>query len=193
MQQPTSKDRRMIIRNVLRGLTSIAVGLVIALHCVHADEPLPRGHFKLTGVKVVPVERTKVDGKINDHESDKLTYWIRFDVHPKFELVKGTETLPWMIVNPTVGAKSRLSFDKPVKFKGKEVPAGANLLEYKKFDGSFFNVHMPDPFPLAIHSARIMRDFEIPADTYVVQFEWTTKDGDAISDSVKVHIDVDLP
>ena len=101
--------------------------------------------------------------------------------------------MPFKVLNPAVGSKSRLTLDKPIKFKGEDVPAGTNLLKYKKFDGSFFNVSMPDLFPLAIHSARIHSGFELPPDDYAVKFEWTTKAGETFSDTVNVHIDVDLP
>lgn len=97
------------------------------------------------------------------------------------------------VTNPTVASKTKLTLDKPVKFKGKVVPAGTNLLEFKKFDGSFFNVHVPELTPLAIHSATIKSGFEIPADTYVVKLEWSTAKGETFSDAVKVFIDVDLP
>ena len=158
-----------------------------------ADEALPRGHVRITGVEVKAIDRVKEDGKINDRESAKLTHWIRFDVHPKFEPVPGTAALPHKIIDPVVAAESRMTLDKPVKFGGKDVPAGTNLLDFKKFDGSFFNVSMPDLFPFAIHSARIQSGFEIPADTYVVTFEWKTAGGEIFSDKVRVEIDVELP
>src|SRR5689334_5200734 len=98
---------------------------------VAAKDKLPDGHYKLTGAKVVPVERTEK----GDEKSDRLTKAIRFDIEPQYEIVKGTESQPFKIVNPTVSAKSSLTLDKPVKFKGEEVAAGTNLLKYKKFDG----------------------------------------------------------
>jgi len=157
-----------------------------------ADERLPGGHYILKSVDVKAIERTKKGGKTNDHESEKLTHWIRFDIHPKFELLKGTAELEFKMVNRADDTRSRLTFDKPIKFEGETVPAGTNLLDYKKFDGSFFNVHMPAPFPFAIHSATIKSGFEIPADKYAVKFEWTTKEGTVFSDTVDVFIDVKL-
>ena len=156
----------------------------------HADEPLPGGHYRLLAVKVVPIERTQKAGVANDHESDRLTHWVRFDIHPKFELSKGTKDLPFKLLNPAITAKSELTFDKPIRFKGMELPAGFNLLKHQKFDGSFFNVSMPDPTVFAIHSVRIHSDFVIPADTYTVSFKWKTKEGTVFSDRVKVRIDV---
>lgn len=156
------------------------------------DEALPRGHYRLTGVKVVPIERSKVDGKTSDAESDKLTHWIRFDIHGNFDRVPGTEKLPFTILNRPDATKSRLTLDKPIKFQGKMVPAGTNLLKFKKFNGRQFNVMMPDPFPFAIHSVRIQSGFQIPADTYTVTFEWLTATGELVSDVVTVHIDVKL-
>jgi hypothetical protein len=32
----------------------------------------------------------------------------------------------------------------------------------------------------------------LPADTYTVNFQWTTEQGEILSDTVKVYIDVDL-
>ena len=59
---------------------------------LQADEPLPGGHFNLTGVEVVPIDRTIRNGKTIDTRSDKLTHWIRFDVMPKYSVVKGSES-----------------------------------------------------------------------------------------------------
>ena len=169
---------------------SLLVVYMATVRPADGDEPLPCGHFRLQGVKVVPIDRTKKDGITRDQKSKRLTHWVRFDIHPKFEVLKGTETLPFKLMNPSVGAKSELTLDKPVRFKDMDVPAGVNLLKYRKFDGSFFNVSMPDLFVFAIHSVRIHSDFEIPADTYTVSFKWKTKDGTVFSDSVKVLIDV---
>ena len=93
----------------------------------HADEPLPGGHYRLLAVKVVPIERTQKAGVTNDHESDRLTHWVRFDIHPKFEWLKGTKHLPFKLLNPAITAKSELTLDKPIRFKGMELPAGFNL------------------------------------------------------------------
>ena len=152
------------------------------------DESLPKGHYTLTGVKVTPIDKTER----GDVKSDRLTHGIRFDIQTTYVLVKGTEAEPFEILNPTVESKSSLTLDKPVTFKGENVPAGTNLLKYKKFDGSFLNVLMPDLFPFAIHTASIMKDFELPADTYNVKLEWTTTQGQVFSETVKVYIDVKL-
>jgi len=175
------------------GFFSALLATCFSAPMLQADEPLPGGHFTLTGVEVVPIDRTIRNGKTIDARSDKLTHWIRFDVTPKYSVAKGSETKNFQILNPTLSAKSSMTLDKPIRFQGKRVPAGTNLLSFKKFDGSELNVHMPDLFPLAIHSATIVRDFEIPADTYKVTFRWQTKSGQVISDTVKVWIDVKLP
>jgi hypothetical protein len=176
------------VRQLACSLAAVALLVACCTPYSHADEPLPKGHYQLTGVKVVPIDRTEK----GDEKSDRLTHWIRFDIQAQKELVKGTEAQPFKILNPAVTAKSSLTFDKPIKFKGEEVPAGTNLLKYKKFDGSFFNVHLPDPHPLAISSATITRDFQIPADAYTVKFAWTTAKGEVFAETVKVSIDVDL-
>ena len=168
--------------------SALALLILLVPIALQADEKRPPGHYKLTGVKVVPIERTEK----GDEKSDKLTHSIRFDVQTQYEIVKETESQPFNIVNPTVGAKTSLTLDKPVKFKGEEVAAGTNLLKYKKFDGSFFNVHVPELFPLAIGNAVIKQDFEIPADTYAAKFTWTTDGGETFSQTVKVYIAVDL-
>ncbi len=173
----------------------LVIPLILAitlLPLVQADEPLPGGHFTFSSVQVVPINRTTKNGKTVDAKSDKLTHWIRFDVLPKYTVAKGSESKPFQMLDPTVTAKSSLTLDKPVTFKGQRVPAGTNLLKFKKFDGARFNVHMPDLFPLAVHSVTITRDFEIPAGTYHATFQWTTASGQIISDKVKVFIDVDL-
>lgn len=142
----------------MRSFIIVATIFALAPAISLADQPLPGGTFTLTGVEVKPIERTRTDdGKINDKVSDKLTYWIRFDVHPTYTVKQSPS---FSITNPTVVNKTKLTLDKPVKFKGKVVPAGANLLEFKKFDGSFFNVHVPKLTPLAIHSAAIKSGFE---------------------------------
>jgi hypothetical protein len=189
----------MVLEDLSRVTAQIVAALAIAFATLFgpptiglADEPLPTGHYKFTGVKVVAIDRTKINGKTSDKESDKLTHWIRFDVRAQFERTKGTEKLPFKILNPTDRTKSRLTLDKAVKFQGKDIPVCANLLKYKKFDGRRFTIAAPDLTPLAIGSVRITSGFEIPADTYVATFEWTTSDGQIISDKVKVHIDVDL-
>ena len=157
-----------------------------------ADEPLPSGHFTFNSVEVVPINRVTKNGKTVDAKSDRLTHWIRFDVLPKYTVAKGSESKPFKLLDPTITAKSSLTLDKPVTFQGKRVPAGTNLLKFRKFDGSRFNILMPDLFPLAVHSVTITSDFEIPADTYHVTFQWTTASGQVLSDKVKVFIDVDL-
>lgn len=157
-----------------------------------SDQPLPKGNYAITGVKVAAIDRTRVDGKTFDNESTKLTHWIRFDVRTKSERLSGTEKLPFEILNPIDDSKTSLTLDKPIKFQGKNVPAGANLLKYKKFDGARYNVSMPTLSPLAIRSVRIQSDFLIPADTYAVTFKWVTAKGKVFSGKVKVHIDVNL-
>ena len=163
-------------------------GLLIAFcpAATNGDEPLPKGHYKLLGAKIISIDRTEK----GDVKSDRLTHQIRFDIEPRYEIVKGTEAQPFKILNPTVGTKSSLTLDKPITFKGEIVPAGTNLLKHKKFDGAFFNVHLPDLFPSAINSAIIRRDFVFPADTYTVKFAWTTEAGAVLSETVKVHIDI---
>ena len=174
------------------GIAAVAAAGLGGASLTWANDRLPRGHYVFTGVDVVAIDRKESDGKTSDHPSDKLTHWIRFDIRPKFEVVEGSERLPFKLVNATVGAKSRMTLDKPIKFKGEDLPAGENLLKYKKFNGSTFNVYMPELSPLVVNSARIQRDFEIPKDTYVVTFAWTTTRGEVLSDTVKVHIDVKL-
>ena len=53
-------------------------------------------------------------------------------------------------------------------------------------------MHVLDLTPFAVGDATIMKDFELPADTYHVKFKWTTEHGEVISETVKVFIDVDL-
>ena len=167
-----------------------ATSLAAISMTTYADEPMPRGHYTCNGVEVVPIDRTFVNGKTTDHKSDTLTHWIRFDIHAKFSLQDGTKAKPFQISNPTVLSKCSLTVDKPVRFKGKEVPAGTNLMKYKKFDGSLLNISMPTLSPFVINSIHIRDDFEFPPDTYTLEFQWETKDGKTISDTVKVRIDI---
>ena len=97
------------------------------LPAVRGGEPLPGGHYTFSGVEVVPIDRTTKNGKTNDAKSDKPTHWIRFDVLPKYTVAKGTEAKSFKILNPTVTAKSSLTLDKPVTFKGKPFPVGHSL------------------------------------------------------------------
>jgi len=51
---------------------------------------------------------------------------------------------------------------------------------------------MPGLTPFAIHSVRIRKGYEIPADDDTVNFEWSSKKEAIASESVNIHIDVDL-
>lgn len=155
---------------------------------LEADEALPTGLYTLTEIKVVPMNRSVVDGKVNDHKSNALTHWVRFDVHPKFKVLDGTKAKPFKIINPPEAAKCSVTVDKPIRFKGKEVPAGTNLLKHQRFDGSFFNISMALPNPFAISSIRIRDDFTFPPDTYTLRFQWETSDGVKFTDTVTVRI-----
>ena len=173
--------------------TLALIGSIFPPSTCRADDPLPGGHYTFQSVTVVPINRITKEGKTLDAKSEKLTHGIRFDVLPKYTVAKGSKPEPFKILNPTVTDKSSLTLDKPIHFKGKRVPAGTNLLKFQKFDGSRFNIHMPDLFPLAVHSVTIVRDFEIPTGTYHVTFKWTTTSGQVLSDKVKVLIDVKVP
>jgi len=156
---------------------------------LNTDEPLPGGQFMLTDVKVQPIERTRLpNGKINDHVSDILTHWIRFDVHPKFER---KEAAGFQIADPVVSAKQSVTLDKAIRHKGKPVAAGTNLMSLKKFNGRTFNISMPNLNPFAIGSIRLSDDFEFPPDTYTFTFGWETKSGRKIAKEVKVKVDLE--
>jgi len=165
----------------------------ILLLATHADE-LPRGHFTLTDVEVVPIERSRTpDGKTNDHKSDVLTHWIRFDVKTTFKPVVGTEKKPMMVTNEIDAKKSSVTVDKAVKHNGKEVKAGTNLMTLKKFNGRMFNISMPRLHPFAMGSVTIREGFEFPPDDYKLTFAWQTKSGQTFSEEVKVRIDLKKP
>jgi len=189
----------LILLHLLRhkGMKSIILSIVTLLSFqlvtrdCHADDQLPRGHFTLTGVEVVPIDRSVVDEKVNDHKSNTLTHWIRFDVHAKFTVLDDTKAKPFKITNPTEMSKCSLTVNKPIRFKGKEVPAGANLLKHQQFDGSFLNVSMTALSPQAVHSIRIREDFTFPPDTYTLRFQWETSDGEKFTDTVTVRISVE--
>lgn len=178
-----------------------SLSIVVSMAClmiavvsvsVHADEPGPKGEYSLKSVKVVAVNRTKTpEGKTVDKISNKLTHSIRFDVFPKFEKVKGSEKKAFKVLDPVT--EMSLKLDKAIAINGKAIPAGTNLLKYKKFDGKSFNVSMNKLHPLSIGSVRIKRDFEIPNDVYNVTFGWKTKSGKTLSQEVQVTIDVELP
>ena len=156
-----------------------------------SDQPLPLFTFTLTGVKVTAVDRKKTDdGKVSDEVSDTLKHWIRFDVKPSFDK-KASQS--FSIEDPVDKFETKMTFDKPIKFEGEEVPAGTNLLKFKKFNGKSYNISAPGLIPGGTRSVRIKRGFEIPADDYEVNFEWTTESGKKFSSKVKVNIDVKLP
>lgn len=175
-----------------KSVTKILLGfslVVLPLLNINADE-MPRGHFTLTGVEVRPIERSVVDGKVNDHVSHTLTHGIRFDVRPIFVMLDGTETKPFLITNPTGIWKCSLTLDKPIHYYGKEVPAGTNLMDFQRFDGSRYNVSMPPLNPLVINSIRISDGFTFVPDTYTLRFDWRTEEHTTFSDSVTVRIDL---
>lgn len=173
------------VSNVLLGLAL----LVLPLLNISADE-MPRGHYTLTGVEVLPIERSVVGDKVSDHVSDRLTHWIRFDVSPKFEMLDGTETKPFMITNPTERSKCSLTVDKPIRYYGEVVLAGTNLMDFQRFDGSRYNISMPPLNPLGIQSIRIGDGFTFAPDIYRLRFNWGTEDETTFSDSVAVRIDL---
>ena len=159
---------------------------------LRADEPLPTGEYRLTGIKIDAINRTKTaEGGVVDAKSDKLTHWIRFDLSPTFEVVKGSEKKRFKIEDPVT--EMTLKLDKPIKLNEKAIAAGTDLFQYKKFDGKRFNMTVPKVHPLGRSSARIKRDFDFPNDVYNVTFECKTKSGKTFSDTIQVTIDVKLP
>ena len=152
-------------------------------------QQVPKGHFLLTGVEVDPINRTKTaDGKTADAKSDMLNHSLRFDVRAVADLVDGTKDLGYKILNPT--EKMSMTVDKPIKFRGKAVPAGTNLLNYKEFDGRKFTIKMRALNANSHGSIRLTDDFFFPPDNYDIKFEWTTADGDVISKDVSVMINI---
>jgi len=176
-------------KSVLNVILGCSLAVLPLLNII-ADE-IPRGHYTLTGAQVFPIERSVKDGVVNDHVSDILTHWIRFDVHAKFVIVDGTETMPFQITNPTDRSKCRLTVDKPIYYYGEKVPAGTNLMKYQRFDGTRYNVSMPPLNPLVINSIRISDGFTFAPGTYRLCFSWGTEDHTTFSDSVAVHIDLE--
>jgi len=154
-----------------------------------ADDPLPKGHYRLTDVEVSAIERTKTaDGKVSYDKSEILTHSLRFDVKTIANRIDGTQDKRFEVLNPTVSAS--MTVDKPIKFKGKHVPTGTNLVNYEEFNGRNFTIRMRKLTPLAIQSIRLSNDFVFPPGTYNILFEWTTTDGDKISKKVKVAINI---
>ncbi|MGD7654299.1 MAG: hypothetical protein ACQCXQ_13855 [Verrucomicrobiales bacterium] len=171
-------------------MLALAAAVITLTPATTTADQMPTGHYTLTGVEVVPIERSIVDGKVNDHKSDTLTHWIRFDVRTRFTRPEGTKTKPFKITNPLDPTKTSLTVDKEIRFKNKLVPAGTNLLKFQQFNGRTMNISMSPLSPLAIQSVRIRDDFFFAPDTYTLTFQWVTKDGKTISDTVKVRIDI---
>ena len=153
------------------------------------DQQVPQGHFRLTGVQVDPINRTKTaDGKTNDSKSDTLTHSLRFSVRAVADLVDGTKDLPYKVLNPTDAMS--VTVDKPIQFRGKKVPIGTNLLDYKEFDGKKFTINMRPLNATSYGSLRLSNDFVFPPDTYKIKFAWTTSERDVISKDVLVTINI---
>lgn len=169
-------------------LLSALVLLCGSLTPLHADEPLPGGHFTMTDLTVTPIDRTRTpEGRTNDAKSDTLTHWIRFDVKGAFERKPGAG---FKITNAIDASKNRVTVDKDIKLGDKKIAAGTNLMTFKKFNKSFFNISMPTPNPLAIGSITIRKPFEFPPDDYTFTFQWQSKTGEKFTKEVKVRIDL---
>jgi hypothetical protein len=160
---------------------------------IFARSPLPEnGHILLTGLSSLAPDY----GTSRVGEAAKTTWDrgrdIRFSAFPKFEKVKGTESLPYQILNPTIPSKARLTLDKPIYFKGSVVSAGTNLLTLQQFDGGEDNVRMDDLNPHTYAFIKIKKDFVFPPSEYQIKFEWFTKRGEVFAETLKVYIDTDL-
>ena len=153
------------------------------------SEPQAKGHYGLTGVEVYAVDRSQVDGIVHDAKSDSLTHWVRFDFRAETVVAKETADKNFRIVSPTDSTKSSLTFNKAIEFQGHVVPAGTNLLTLKR-DGKFPAVRLPSLHPLAVQSLHLSDGFVFAPDTYTLNFQWELKDGQMISDTVKVKIDL---
>ena len=171
----------------------LACGVVapsVSTQSALAADQVPRGHFRLTGVQVDPINRTRTaDGKTNDAKSDTLTHSLRFDTRTISESVDGTNDLPYMVLNPTV--KMSMTVDKVIKFRGKDVPIGTNLLDYKEFNGRKFTINMRALNATSYGSVRLSNDFVFPPDNYKIKFEWTTDQGEVLASDVSVSINID--
>jgi|GEM_PF-1645236 len=155
---------------------------------VQADEPLPGGHFTLTDLTITPIDRIRTpEGKTNDVKLDTLTHWIRFDVKTAFDRKPGAG---FKITNAIDTSKNSVTVDKDIKLGDKNIKAGTNLVTFKKFNKSFFNISMPTPNPLAIGSITIRKPFEFPPDDYTFTFKYETKTGETFAKEVKVRIDL---
>ena len=169
-------------------LTLLVCGIVvpgISTKSAFAFQRVPKGQYRLTGVQVSPINRTRTaDGKVKDAKSDTLTHSLRFDTRAAAELIDGTKDMRFEMLNPTV--EMSMTVDKPIKFKGEVVPAGTNLLAYKEFNGRKFSIRMRPLNPLAAGSIRLTNDFVFPPDSYKIKFAWTTSEGEVISQEVPV-------
>ena len=175
--------------STIKSVLHLMFALVLSSQTAMADDPFPKGHYRLMDVDVYPINKTRrADGKINHGKSDTLTHSLRFDVKTIAEKVVGTEQERFKILNPTETMK--MTVDKPIKFKGKVVPIGTNLLDYQEFNGRRFTIHMKPLSPRSFGSIRLTNDFVFPTDTYDINFEWITTDGDLISKKVSVLIDI---
>ena len=153
------------------------------------DQQVPRGHFRLTGVEVNPINRTRTaDGKVRDDISDTLTHSLRFDFRAVAELIDGTSDSSYELVNPTT--EMSMTVDKPITFKGKTVPIGTNLLDYKETVRGRSTIRMRPLNALASGSIRLTNAFVFPSDSYQIKFKWTTADGEVFSKDVDVVINI---
>ena len=163
-----------------------------AAQSAFAFQQVPKGHFRLLGVEVHPINRVKTpNGRVSDERSDTLTHSLRFDVRAVKELVDGTQDQRFEILNPT--ADMSITVDKPIKFKGKVVPANTNLLDYKPkatVRRRKSPIYMRALNPLAYGSIRLTNDFVFPPDNYKIKFEWITSEGESISKDVSVIINI---
>lgn len=167
--------------------TCAVFGGILAVQS-QADE-LPRGVFRLTGVEVSAIDRIREGKKIHDKKSDKLTYWVRFDIRSKAKMVAGREQERMKILNPM--KPSALMFDKVVHYKGKDVAAGTNLLQFVAPGATKPpRIDLPSLNPMAIGSLRLGKEFAFPAKDYQVRFEWEATTGETLSDTVDVTIDL---
>ena len=184
-----------------------AAALTAAPGCQGATDPgAPAAvrTFRITGVTVQPLDRIDGKGITRFVFADTLRGQIAFNVTTHAEVLpdegsapaaSSADPFPGHIANPVLFEKRWLSVDRPVRHRGVEIPAHANLLAVEAVRTSFNGTRSDLLFglltPFAVGQVHVRTDaFELAPGWHEFTFRWETADGELFSDVVPVYLDL---
>lgn len=154
---------------------------------------------RITGVDVTPIDREPSAGQMHDAFPDTLRGQVAFQAETEYEKL-GEETvacpddpladpMPGKVINPVDRLGHVVRFDRPIRVFDAVMPAEANLLEVGALQDEYGLRRRLSPFGIVeLHFDRAVYTFH--EDAYRGVFAWITSEGEVISDSVQVYIDL---